>query len=231
MNTEITNIQTLIQTPAGSNDSCNEPVGFEKAKKAPQNAKKAPQKAKKAPQTATKPNKTAHSKDPTPAFALFSQMESANIKIEHPSATSADVFLLLGDKWKTADTHTKVQWVARYVTLSDANKADGANMDHADGSTVALVADHIAKPKKRRDVNEPKRACTTFMLFSQVERVSVKAENPTATRAEMFKLLGEKWQAADTDTKAKYATLYVKNKARADDARLVYTYAKASGFY
>jgi hypothetical protein len=115
--------------------------------------------------------------------------------------------------------------------LSDANKADSASRDHADGSTVALVADNTAKPKKRGDVNEPKRACTTFMLFSQVERVSVKAENPTATSAEMFKLLGEKWQAADADTKAKYAALYVKNKARADDARLAYTYAKASGFY
>ena len=214
-----TNIQTLIQTPASSNDSCNEPVGCEKTKKAPQKA--------------TKPNKnkTVYSKDPTPAFALFSQMESANIKIEHPLATSADVFRLLGDKWKTADSHTKAQWVARYVALSDANNADGANRDHADGSTVALVAGRTAKPKKHRDANEPRRACTTFILFSQVERVSVKAENPTATSAEMFKLLGEKWQAADADTKAKYAALYVKNKARADDARLAYTYAKASGFY
>ena len=163
-------------------------------------------------------HKSARSQAPTPASALFSQVESAKIQADHPSATSTEVFQLLGAKWKTADALTKAQWVAKYVALSDANQVEGP--------AVSLVAGRTAKPSKRRDETEPKRACTSFILFSQVERASVKAEHPTATPAEICKRLGEKWHAADADTKAKFKALYVKNKACADEMRLAYACTK-----
>ena len=200
-------IQTINNpTPAGSTDSCNEPVGSEPAKNVLQKT------------TTRNKSKSTHSKAPTPASALFSQVESAKIQADHPSATSTEVFQLLGAKWKTADALTKAQWVAKYVALSDAN--------HVEGPAVSLVAGRTAKPSKRRDETEPKRACTSFILFSQVERASVKAEHPTATPAEICKRLGEKWHAADADTKAKFKALYVKNKARADEMRLAYACTK-----
>jgi high mobility group protein B1 len=289
------NTQTIdYQTPAGSTDSCNEPVESEAAKNALQNTTKRNKRKATRPKAPTpasalfsqvesakiqadhpsatstevfqllgakwktadantkaqwvaeyvalsdakqagearsgtteniKPRKrkaATRSKAPTPASALFSQVESAKIQADHPSATSTEVFQLLGAKWKTADANTKAQWVAEYVALSDAK--------HADGPAVSLATRRrTAKPvtpPKRRDAKEPKRACTPFILFSQVERASVKAEHPTATPAEICKRLGEKWHAAEADTKAKFAALYATNKAHADQMRRAYACTK-----
>jgi hypothetical protein len=205
------NTQTIdYQTTAGSTDSCNEPVESERAKNLRQKT------------TTRNKRKATRSKAPTAASALFSQVESAKIQAAHPSATSTEVFQLLGAKWKTADALTKAQWVAEYVALSDANQADGLAVSLATRRRTAKPV----KPPKRRDANEPKRACTPFILFSQVERASVKAEHPTATPAEICKRLGAKWHAADADTKAKFAALYATNKVHADQMRQAFACTK-----
>ena len=205
------NTQTIdYQTPAGSTDSHNEPVESERAKHMHQKT------------TTRNKRKATHSKAPTPASALFSQVESAKIQAAHPSATSTEVFQLLGAKWKTADALTKAQWVAEYVAMSDVKQADGPAVSLATRRRTAKPV----KPPKRRDANEPKRACTPFILFSQVERSSVKAEHPTATPAEICKRLGAKWHVADADTKAKFAALYATNKAHADQMRQAYACTK-----
>ncbi len=38
----------------------------------------------------------------------------------------------------------------------------------------------------------------------------------------MLQLLGERWQAASADTKAKYAAMHAENKVKADEAIRVY---------
>jgi hypothetical protein len=68
----------------------------------------------------------------------------------------------------------------------------------------------------------PKRACTSFILFANAERASVKCEHPNASAVELLRRLGEMWRSADADTKSKYTTLYLDNKAKADHARRVY---------
>ena len=64
------------------------------------------------------------------------------------------------------------------------------------------------------------------MLFTQVECACVKADHPDAkTNAAIIKRLGAKWQSTDAETKAEYAALYAKNKAKCEEARRVYAEA------
>ena len=90
----------------------------------------------------------------------------------------------------------------------------------ADAPVTPLLKPAGAKPPA--DPRMPKRACSSFILFSNAERANVKCEHPSATPVEILKSLGEKWRAADADTKAKYAALYLEHKAKADHVRRVY---------
>ena len=100
--------------------------------------------------------------------------------------------------------------------------------DSSDESVALEVAAKVPKntptPTKRKkvDPNAPKRAVSAFVLFSQAERVAIKRDQPDTPSAVMFRLLGERWKAADADTKAKYATMHSEHKAIADEARRVY---------
>ena len=102
---------------------------------------------------------------------------------------------------------------------------DASSVGQEDSPTSSSPVVLIAKTKKARppaDASAPKRACTAFLLFSKDERARVKAEHPTASNAEIARHLGDKWKAADADTKAKYNGLYAESKARADEERRVY---------
>ena len=106
---------------------------------------------------------------------------------------------------------------------------DASSVGQEDSPTSSSPVVLIAKTKKARppaDASAPKRACTAFLLFSKDERARVKAEHPTASNAEIARHLGDKWKAADADTKAKYNGLYVESKARADEERRVYDECK-----
>ena len=156
------------------------------------------------------------------SFILFSKAERANVKCEHPGASPAVMFKLLGERWRAADADTKAKYAALYA--ENKAKADDEWRVYAAASpaptykpTSAQCCITKSKPKKEKQPaapNAPKRACSSFILFSKDERANVKREHPGASPALMFKLLGERWRAADADTKARYAALYAENKAK-----------------
>ena len=163
------------------------------------------------------------------AFMLFSQAERANVKRDHPDAPSSDIVKRLGERWNAADADTKAHYTALYA--ANKVKADEARRVHAESSLVVehsddvptTTAPNLANPKRRKaDPNAPKRACSAFMLFSQAERANVKRDHPDAPSADIAKRLGERWNAADADTKAHYTALYAANKVKADEARRVH---------
>lgn len=57
------------------------------------------------------------------------------------------------------------------------------------------------KKKKEKDPNAPKRPLSAFMYYSQKQRPNVKKENPSATFAEVARILGEQWKALDATLK------------------------------
>ena len=156
------------------------------------------------------------------SFILFSKAERANVKREHPGASPAMMFKLLGERWRAADADTKAKYAALYA--ENKAKADDEWRVYAAASPAPMYKPTPAqgcitqsKPKKAKQpavAIAPKRACSSFILFSKAERANVKREHPGASPAMMFKLLGERWRAADADTKAKYAALHAENKAK-----------------
>ena len=90
--------------------------------------------------------------------------------------------------------------------------------------TKTPANDMTLKKRKKAavDPNAPKRACSAFLLFSQAERAVIKRDQPDTPSTVMLQLLGERWQAADADTKAKYVAMHAENKIKADEARRVY---------
>ena len=215
MNTR--NPEVIVHNSAS--DSFDESVALEVAAKVPKNTP-----------TPTKGKKVDHNapKRAVSAFVLFSHAERAAIKRDQPDTPNSVMFRLLGERWKAADADTK----AKYATMHAENKANAdearrvyAAELHADDSDAESAdTTHTPKPTKRKKVdhNAPKRAVSAFVLFSQAERVAIKRDQPDTPSAVMFRLLGERWKAADADTKAKYATMHAEHKAIADEARRVY---------
>jgi hypothetical protein len=209
-----------MRVPIDPNDSSDEPVALKTVASAPTNALK-PKKRKKV--VDTNAPKRALS-----AFVLFSQAERVAIKRDQPDTPNSAMLKLLGERWKAADADTK----AKYAAMHAENKAeaDEARRVYAadtkdDSDAESADTTHTPKPTKRKkvvDPNAPKRALSAFVLFSQAERAVIKRDQPDTPNSVMLKLLGERWKAADADTKAKYAAMHAENKAEADEARRVH---------
>merc|ERR1711988_878455 len=69
--------------------------------------------------------------------------------------------------------------------------------------------------KPAKDPNAPKKPLSAYFLFSQEERLKVKAENPDYSITEVAKELGKRWASLNPDIKNSY-------KQRYQDARRVY---------
>ena len=69
--------------------------------------------------------------------------------------------------------------------------------------------------KPIKDPNAPKKPLSAYFLFSQEERLKVKAENPDYSITEVAKELGKRWATLNPDIKSVYEQRY-------QDARRIY---------
>merc|ERR1712242_616510 len=58
--------------------------------------------------------------------------------------------------------------------------------------------------KPIKDPNAPKKPLSAYFLFSQEERLKVKAENPDYSITEVAKELGKRWATLNPDIKSVY---------------------------
>merc|ERR1719158_2333448 len=72
--------------------------------------------------------------------------------------------------------------------------------------------------KPIKDPNAPKKPLSAYFLFSQEERLKVKAENPDYSITEVAKELGKRWATLNPDIKTVYEQRY-------QDARRIYEQA------
>jgi len=77
-----------------------------------------------------------------------------------------------------------------------------------------IKVESVKKAKKQKDPNAPKRNLTSFMMFSNAERATIKEKNPSATFGEIAKLVGLEFKALDEKDKKMWAT-----KAKIDKDR------------
>lgn len=82
-------------------------------------------------------------------------------------------------------------------------------------STAELIEKYLTKPKavKRKvDPNKPKKAPTSYILFCNEQRESVKKSNPDSKMPEILRLLGKQWGALTDKKKEKYVAMAEKAK-------------------
>lgn len=78
-----------------------------------------------------------------------------------------------------------------------------------------VPANSKVNSKPIKDPNAPKKPLSAYFLFSQEERLKVKAENPDYSITEVAKELGKRWATLNPDIKTVYEQRY-------QDARRIY---------
>jgi len=72
-----------------------------------------------------------------------------------------------------------------------------------------------------KDPNAPKKPLSAYFLFSQEERLKVKAENPDYSITEVAKELGRRWAVLDAPTKQSYEQRYQDSRREYEQAMQV----------
>ena len=76
------------------------------------------------------------------------------------------------------------------------------------------VASKSAKMKKEKDPNAPKRPMSSYFLFLNERRETLKQEKPDLKMGEQTKVMTAEWKSMDAKKKKKYEDLASKDKQR-----------------
>merc|ERR1712157_390594 len=79
--------------------------------------------------------------------------------------------------------------------------------------------------KPKRDPNLPKQPLSAYFLFSQEERLKVKAEHPSYSICEIAKELGRRWADMPPDVKQHYQQKAEEGRQKYDQDMAVYSQA------
>ena len=128
-------------------------------------------------------------KKPLSAYFLFSQEERLKVKAEFPDYNMTEEAKEIGRRWAQIDPAIKQSYEQRYQESQRQYEQ-------------ALQA---YKPqKKKKDPNTPKQPLSAYFLFSQEERLKVKAEHPNYSICEIAKKLGQTWADMNPEVKQHY---------------------------
>jgi len=95
-----------------------------------------------------------------------------------------------------------------------------ANVQMANRGIVQPQVKPPGKPIK--DPNAPKKPLSAYFLFSQDERLKVKAENPDYSITEVAKELGRRWASIDPALKQQYEQRYQDSRRDYEQAMTAY---------
>merc|ERR1739848_665631 len=76
--------------------------------------------------------------------------------------------------------------------------------------------------KPMKDPNAPKKPLSAYFLFSQDERLKVKAEFPDYSITEVAKELGRRWASIDPAVKSQYEQRYQESRKQYEQAMTAY---------
>ena len=146
-------------------------------------------------------------KKPLSAYFLFSQEERLKVKAEFPDYSITEVAKELGRRWATIDPAIKHSYEQRYQESRRQYEQ-------------ALQA---YKPqKKKKDPNAPKQPLSAYFLFSQEERLKVKAEHPNYSICEVAKELGRRWADMAPEVKQRYQQMAEEGRQKYDQDMAAY---------
>jgi hypothetical protein len=78
------------------------------------------------------------------------------------------------------------------------------------------------KSKKTKDLNAPKRAKTSYIIFCVNKRQEISESNPNLSAKEIIQELGNMWRSLSDEEKIEYVTLSNKDKHRYEEEMKLY---------
>jgi len=142
----------------------------------------------------------------------------ANVVQANPNADFKEVSQLVSQKWKELPQEEKQKYVDLHALDKIRYKEEVANKPADQESEEDSSSSDSPKKKKRKKrekaEGEPKQSLTSFMLYSQAMRATVKQQDPSITTAQIGKLLGLKWKELPSEEKQLYIDKAAELKAK-----------------
>jgi len=146
-------------------------------------------------------------KKPLSAYFLYSQEERLKVKAQFPDYSITEIAKELGRRWATINPAIKQSYEQRYQESRRQYEQ-------------ALQA--YNPQKKKKDPNAPKQPLSAYFLFSQEERLKVKAEHPSYSICEIAKELGRRWADMPPEVKQRYQQMAEEGRQKYDQDMAVY---------
>jgi len=201
-------------------------------------AHKVEQKATADKKAATKPKDKNAPKKPQTAYFLFTAAIRPQTKKDNPELKVTELSKIFGQKWKSLGEEDKKQWLDQAQKLKEQYKVTVAEYEKSElyreyQKTLAnwqaeqaqrkmdsmspdgkgkSVRPKVSMPRKPKDPNAPKKALSSYLLFSNAIRAQVKAENPEMKITQMSTVIGAKWKAISEEEKKKWNDMAAKQK-------------------
>ena len=143
-------------------------------------------------------------KKPLSAYFLFTQEERLKVKAEFPNYSITEVANELGRRWAQIDPAIKQSYEQRYQEF------------------VRQYVQAYKPQKKKKDPNAPKQPLSAYFLFSQEERLKVKAKHPNYSICEIAKELGRRWADMNPEIKQHYLQKAEEGRQKYDQEMAAY---------
>lgn len=140
-------------------------------------------------------------------------------RTETPKMTAEEI----GKRWTNMPPEERREFEDLAENDRRRFEAEKAEMTAA---MAAVGKSRDGKKKRRKDPNAPKHPQSSYMIFSNEKRGSVKAEHPGASIAAVSKLIAGIWNGMSSEEKAPYVERAKIESARYKEALAKYTAAK-----
>lgn len=163
------------------------------------------------------PKKLPKIANPRTAWSLFSNEHRQRVRNENPGISFGRVSTMLSEMWNKSISEEER---AKYVALAAADKIrytnELAQLSEEDRAALAKSAKDkkLAKNKKKRDENKPKRPRTAFTYYVSEERPQFVKDHPEADFKEIGKLMGAAWKRLSEEDRSKYEKMAEGDKER-----------------
>ncbi|GAX14892.1 hypothetical protein FisN_29Lh108 [Fistulifera solaris] len=132
------------------------------------------------------------------AFIFFSSQRHKQIKEELARAgrteKTTNIAKMVSTEWREMSQVDRAAW-------NEKSRIDKERYDHE-----MQIYNHARKLSKTKvkDPNAPRRPMSAFLAFSNKRRASLKREHPTATNADLSKMLSKAWKEISPEMKQEY---------------------------
>jgi len=150
------------------------------------------------------------------AFFLYSNAHRARVREENPDIKFGDVAKVLSGEFRALDAKSKKKWDKLAEKDKERYKSE---MENYESPSEESDSDDSDAPKKRRkkakkDPNKPKRNLSSFFIYSNQVRESVKNGNPDAKFGDIAKIISVQFKALDAEKRAELDKLAAEDKVR-----------------